>query len=328
MNRITIVIISLFTFHSMCSQELISYDDYIDKAEAYFEADDYNNANASYKKAFGIVQTNVITSDIRFDSAIAFALSNDKKSAYKQLFKIYKKGLFDGYTNYENIINEAAFEDLHQDKKWRNFIIKLKNRHHIATAKINDTLIQQLADLDYKDQKAREDFTKLVQNFSKESDAFKKYAKNMAQVDSLNFITFEKIMDATGWLGPEIVGEDGVNTQFLLVQHNNNLEVQKRYLPFIKKTVKKGKESPSHMAFLEDRIAMNSHQPQTYGTQFKIDENNDYYVWPIKNPETVNKRRIKIGLDTLEDYIKRVGLSWDVESHKENARKIFAKTKK
>ncbi|NRT14671.1 hypothetical protein HNP99_001015 [Flavobacterium sp. 28A] len=166
------------------------------------------------------------------------------------------------------------------------------------------------------------------QKYGDNSDEFKEYGIKLNEVDSLNFIEFEKIINKYGWPGPEVIGEDGVNTLFMLVQHNNNLDIQKKYLPLIKKAVDDGKQFPNDLVYLEDRIAMYSNEMQTYGTQLKMDENKEYYVWPIKNPKDVNKRRLKIGLDTLEEYLKRFGVVWDVKKHKEKTLKIFNEIKK
>ena len=62
---------------------------------------------------------------MRFDAAIAFSLSNDKSATYKQLFKISKKGIFDDYTNYENIVDEEAFEIFHNDLKFEQQFIAI-----------------------------------------------------------------------------------------------------------------------------------------------------------------------------------------------------------
>lgn len=327
MNRKNIIVLFILSFNSIFAQQLISYGDNIEQADEYLEFKDYSKASEYYKKAFKIVNENVISSDEHFDAAIAFSLSNDKKSTYKQLSKISKKGVFDVYTNYENIIDEEGFESLHNEKKWKKIVEQLKKKQEIADDKINEDLIQTLGELYNKDQKVREDFIKIHQEYGENSDEYKNYSLKMNEVDSLNFIEFEKIIEKYGWLGPETIGEEGVNILFLLVQHNN-LEREKKYLPLIKKAVKKGRENPVHLAYLEDRIAMFSNEMQSYGTQMKSDNNNQFYLWPIKNPKDVNKRRLKIGLDTLETYLERSGIVWNVENHKENTKKIFEKAKK
>lgn len=322
MNRIKIILLLLLSINTVFAQELISYDETIEKAEEFLEASNYNEANQYYKKAFKIVNENVITPDIRFDAAIAFSLSNDKKSTYKQLLKISKKGIFDTYTNYKNIAEEEGFKNLHDEKKWSKLLEKIKISEDLANNAINENLVLLLKEISKKDQEVRQEFAATMQKYGDQSDEFKKYGIKVREVDSVNFIEFEHVINKYGWLGPEVIGEDGVNTLFTIVQHNY-LEIQKKYLPFIKKAVDDGKQYPNDLAYLEDRIAINSNKMQTYGTQLKIDENKKYYVWPIKNPKSINKRRLKIGLDTLEAYIDKYGIIWNATKHEEDTLKIF-----
>ncbi len=44
-------------------------------------------------------------------------------------------------------------------------------------------------------------------------------------------------------------------------------------------------------------------------------------------PLTVNERRAEVGLGTIEDYISNWGMVWDLEKHKERAKKIESKKK-
>ena len=46
-------------------------------------------------------------------------------------------------------------------------------------------------------------------------------------------------------------------------------------------------------------------------------------------PEKVNERRAKVGLDEpIEDYIRRaIVITWDVEKHKERTKRIESKKK-
>ncbi len=59
------------------------------------------------------------------------------------------------------------------------------------------------------------------------------------------------------------------------------------------------------MAYLEDKIRIAEGDQQLYGTQITFNEEKQTYeVIDLENPESVNERRLKIGLDTLGDYIE------------------------
>ena len=58
-------------------------------------------------------------------------------------------------------------------------------------------------------------------------------------------------------------------------------------------------------AKIQDRILVNTGKPQLFGMQFRYDENRNLVPFPILNPEFVDKRRTKIGLNSLKKYLKR-----------------------
>lgn len=54
---------------------------------------------------------------------------------------------------------------------------------------------------------------------------------------------------------------------------------------------------------LEDRIRMYEGKPQLYGTQFQPGEDGEFIPYTIEDPEGVDERRRKAGLNTLQERI-------------------------
>jgi len=75
--------------------------------------------------------------------------------------------------------------------------------------------------------------------------------------------------------------------------------------------------APQSIAVLEDKICVLSEQPQIYGSQaeFSIIENRPVF-YKIIDPSNVDKRRKQVGLSSLEEYSKEIGVDWEKE--KEN----------
>ena len=79
------------------------------------------------------------------------------------------------------------------------------------------------------------------------------------------------------------------------------------------------------VTFLTELKLQNSmkNKEQVYGTQVagrKIGESDEWFqfVWPIKNPERVNERRIEMGFDsTVEENAKRLDVEYHVYSLKQ-----------
>ncbi len=59
-----------------------------------------------------------------------------------------------------------------------------------------------------------------------------------------------------------------------------------------------GDVTPIDVAYLEDRIAVFEHRPQTYGTQFGAGG----VPQPIADPTHVDERRKAIGLGSMAEY--------------------------
>ena len=121
-------------------------------------------------------------------------------------------------------------------------------------------------------------------------------------IDSANMAFVERLFVTEGYPGKSVVGEPTNKVAWYVLQHNpDKIET---YLPLIKKAGEAGELPFSLVAMMEDRYLMNQGKPQVYGTQGRTDESGSY-IWPIKDPETVNDRRLAIGYtQTVEEYAK------------------------
>jgi len=172
------------------------------------------------------------------------------------------------------------------------------------------------------DQQYRRQMSEIEKKYGTQSEEFTTLLLQIQETDSLTLIEVEKILDKHGWLGAEIIGEQGNKTLFYVIQHSD-LETQLKYLPMMREAVQLGNARKIDLALFEDRIAVRQGKRQIYGSQiFKDYDNGEVYVWPLIEPEKVNERRAAIGLGPIEDYVTRVGITWDVEKHKERTKRI------
>ena len=133
---------------------------------------------------------------------------------------------------------------------------------------------------------------------------------HMVLQDSLNFARVTAIIDSSGWLGPDAVGAKASQALFLVLQHADaRPAVQAAYLPVMRDAVANGDAHPHELAMLEDRVAVNSGKPQIYGSQIGWKDGKPY-MRAIADEEHVNERRKAVGLEPLEDYVRRFGLEW------------------
>ncbi|MEZ5038583.1 MAG: DUF6624 domain-containing protein [Saprospiraceae bacterium] len=71
---------------------------------------------------------------------------------------------------------------------------------------------------------------------------------------------------ACGWLGADVIGNQGNSTLFLVIQHAD-IETQEKYLPMMRDAVSKGNARASSLALLEDRVALRKGEKQIFSTQ-------------------------------------------------------------
>ena len=75
-------------------------------------------------------------------------------------------------------------------------------------------------------------------------------------------------------------------------------------------------------------MALRKGNKQVYGSQIGQDaETGLYYVSPLEDPDNVDKRREKVGLGPLADYVLRWNIVWEVETYKKQLPEIEAKRK-
>jgi len=110
------------------------------------------------------------------------------------------------------------------------------------------------------------------------------------------------IMEEYGWPGNHLVGKEGAWEAWLIAQHAiGNPPFMRHCLSLLKQAAASIGVMPWRAAFLEDRIRMYEGKPQIYGTQFQPNQNGQFEPYPIENPESVNDRRLAVGLNSIEE---------------------------
>lgn len=128
-----------------------------------------------------------------------------------------------------------------------------------------------------------------------------KYAKE----DHRNQELVISIIEKCGMPTLNDVTQEQMDAIWLGLQHNTNNMYRIKYFPLIEKAVKNGDLSKEQYALMKDRMLMEEGKPQLYGSQIKNGK-----LYNLESPETVNIRRQEMGLEPIEDYLKRFGISF------------------
>ncbi len=143
--------------------------------------------------------------------------------------------------------------------------------------------------------------------------------KLQGEIDSLNTFRIEQIIEEYGYPGISLVGKPTNEAAFYIIQHSKVID---EYLPVIKEAAEKNELRFVLYAMMLDRSLMFQDKEQVYGTQgsgmsVKNKKTGNWenlsFIWPIKDPATVNQRRKAAGFDqTVEESAKSIGIDYKV----------------
>jgi hypothetical protein len=154
------------------------------------------------------------------------------------------------------------------------------------------------------DQAVRAKLIELIKTSGGQPDmtAFMPLKAKVDSVDAANVERVVAIVDARdAWPGAQLVGRDGSEAAFLIIQHAS-LDVQQRMLPLVKAAYEAGDLSGQSYALLLDRVLVGQGEPQVYGTQASI-QNGTLVVPAIADSAQVDERRAALDLPPLETYL-------------------------
>ncbi|MBL0735904.1 hypothetical protein JI750_03330 [Flavobacterium sp. GN10] len=292
-----------------------TYKDWVRRADSSYTAKNYELSVSYYEKAFKIEQKS--STDL-YNAGCSASMARQHKKAFKWL----NLSIDNGYENMAHIKIDNDLKPLHSEKEWNKTIDKLQKKLDILGANFDKALEKQLAEIYTEDQEIRGEFMNVYRASKPDKKKIDSIGKIMERKDSINLVKVMKILDERGWLGKNVVGTQGNQTLFLVIQHSD-LQYQQKYLPMMREAVKNGNANPANLAYLEDRVALREGRPQIYGSQAaKNKKTNKMYISPMIDPDNVDKRRAEVGLGTMADYAVKLNIDWNLEEYKKELPEI------
>jgi hypothetical protein len=133
------------------------------------------------------------------------------------------------------------------------------------------------------------------------------YNAEMENLHISNAKKLDEIIDKIGFPTIEKVGIEAYESTWLIIQHSiSKPDFMKRCLKLLENLSLENKDYEKNLARLSDRIAVLEGKPQLYGTQFDWDENGELSPNICDDFSKVNIRRLKIGLNTIEEQIQKI----------------------
>ncbi len=298
------------------------YPGLVKQADSLYNGKFYKESGEVYLKAFASSGYVGMTND-RYNAACAMALGGMTDSAFFQLDRIATKVK---YADYNHLTTDPDLASLHTDARWAKLCALVKENKEKAEANLNKPLVAILDSVYIDDQSGRQQYEGMREKFGNNSKEVKDLWKIINEKDSVNLIKVTKILDQYGWLGPDVVGNEGNSTLFLVIQHSD-MKIQEKYLPMMREAVKNHHARASSLALLEDRVALKEGRKQIYGSQIGYGPDEKMFISPLEDPDNVDKRRAEVGLGPLAEYVQHWNIKWDVEEYKRQLPEIEKKQK-
>lgn len=275
-----------------------------------------------YEKAFKI-NTKAPLND-RYNAACIYALANDLNGAYKHLF-IAVNTL--NWYDINHLKNDSDLKNIKTDKRWNELITIMQKTKQTVEKNYNKELVAVLNKIYFDDQNTRNQIRSKEKKYGRNSKEMKAFWKEILYKDSINLLKVSKILDTQGWPSKNKIGVRGVSTIFLVIQHANQ-KTKLKYLPLINDAVKKDELPKRQYAMFYDRLVLGLGKRQLYGTQLAMGkENKKPYVLPLEDAKNVDKRRGKMGLNSMQENLNRWNLTWNVDEYQKMLPKIEAREK-
>lgn len=133
-------------------------------------------------------------------------------------------------------------------------------------------------------------------------------------VDRDNTTWLRSVVDRRGWPGRSLVGNDGSEAAWLLVQHADaDPSFQEHVLSLLSGLAAEGEVAKPHLAYLTDRVRHQQGEPQLYGTQYSAEQDaagvTRWLPPRVEAPAELDARRAAMGLGPWKEYEARMAKS-------------------
>jgi uncharacterized membrane protein YphA (DoxX/SURF4 family) len=268
----------------------------------------------------GFANIKIVTDKALNNGYTVFAMSNSDEDSFLQIKKDYNLDfdlLYCDETTLKTIVrsnpgivtvNKGIIEGKWSYNDFEDVKIKEGMGRKITT--INFDLKQDLDRIFFLDKKYRSvidaenplvrDSLIMAHEISRDSIDSDFWAKQIV-LDSANIEFLDKIILEKGYPGKSLVGELSKDKAWSVIMHSNRIA---KYVDIVKEAAENEELTYTKAAEMEDLYLMNKGEEQKYGTQ-TFYYNDKYYIWPIKDEESVNVRRKEAGFNlSVYQYAK------------------------
>ena len=201
------------------------------------------------------------------------------------------------------------FEDFyvnHKDEVVKLVIRNKTDADEILLAKINEKLNEgpevKIVDINCEDK-----ISLLNKVYDRDQGMRRGAAQFDPSVDHENLEIIISFIEKCGIPTLNEINDTEMSAIWLTLQHASP-RYQKLYIPELEEAAKRGDIEWAVISLMKDRSLMHEGKPQIYGSQIR-----NGLLYELFEPKYVNQRRTEIGMEPIEEYLKRFGIEFQVE---------------
>lgn len=162
---------------------------------------------------------------------------------------------------------------------------------------MNDTLAASLRQIDADFTAHNRALSDSMHAHVKDSIKRTQFRAQMRYKDSLSFAAIEKIIQRYGYPSRQIAGE-AADIPFYIIGYAP-VTIKEKYINEFILAADRGTISWTSLAHFIDKVKVAKGEKQVYGTQGEYDKDFKLILYPVADPENLNERRKKVGLEPL-----------------------------
>lgn len=293
-----------------------------DSENEYKWAEDLTEAYAALHK-----ERNLKSADLIFEATENMPVKNwenyfvtatiyAEEEQFDKAFLSIEKAITNGLTDSSLIADYPDFKNLKDYPEYDRILRLVKSaRTEYLESIENPDLLKQLENMWAQDQQALSSYEneiRLLDSTATYRD-YQELFKSVEEIWEINKNKLDSIISIHGWPGNKLVGKEGAKIAWAIPQHHPDVFYKQKSLDLIKRAVDEGDLDPNLYAELNDRIARETWQKQTYGASMDKDA-----PYPIEDPSNVNNRRFELGLmEPIEVYAYYHGIEYNTLTKEE-----------
>jgi hypothetical protein len=302
--KILFAIFGCVLFSNISASTTTYYYDYIEQAQNLFKSGNYLLSAQHYDSAFTRWSG---TKEHLYEASKSWAYVNNEDKSYQYILKAINKRFYDK----DVLINDVRYKNGIGNKLFKKVIIQLTRESEKFHAGINDSLRNVLNHLYYIDQRMRKLVDPIESKYTgRDHPEIRLLWDRIGFVDSIKTYDLTKIIEKFGYPDISLVGEAANHSARLILNHSP-IEIQEKYLPYLKESCEKGESVWKGYAYVFDRIRSKQKQKVKYGCSMYFDDEKNSYMMYAEDKNCINYFREQVGLPPMKTYRKYEDCSFE-----------------